>query len=316
MEDDTLMNPAIDWLMEGDPAIRWQTMRDLLDRPLEEWQAEQRRTLTEGWGSLFLSHQGADGRWGGGLYSPKWISSTYTLLTLRGIGIPRDCEAAQRGAELVLDGMLGKSLDQEFHRRLAGCDRCIVGMILLLAVYFEIDDARVQAMVENLLVETMPDCAWNCRRSDRSHPRHSSFHTTFNVLEGLRDYVELGQGALKEEVLNAEQRALEFMLQHKLFRSDKTNEIINVNFTYFSYPYRWYYDVLRGLSYFARANAPRDPRLQDAIDLLHQRQRKDGLWPVQHKHPGRVYFDMEKTGEPSRWNTLRALRVLRWWDGE
>lgn len=316
MEINTLMNPAIDWLMEGDPAIRWQTMRDLLNRPSEEWQAEQRRTLTEGWGALLLSHQDADGQWGGGLYSPKWISTTYMLLTLRGIGIPRDCEAAQRGAELVLDGMLGKSLDQKFRFRLAGCDRCVVGMILELAVYFGIDDGRVQAMVENLLAETMPDCAWNCRQGDRSHPTHSSFHTTFNVLEGLRDYVELGQGALKEEVLNAERRALEFMLQHKLFRSDKTNEIIHVNFTYFSYPYRWYYDVLRGLSYFARANAPRDPRLQDAIDLLHQRRRKDGLWPVQHKHTGRVYFDMEKTGGPSRWNTLRALRVLRWWDGE
>ncbi len=310
------VDPVINWLMAGDPAIRWQTMRDLLNHPADEWQAEQRRTLAEGWGARLLSHQAADGQWGGGLYSPKWISTTYTLLALRGIGISRDCEAARRGAELVLDGILGKRLDQKFQLQLARCDRCIVGMILLLAVYFEIDDGRVQAMVENLLAETMPDCAWNCRRDHRPHPTHSSFHTTFNVLEGLREYAEWRQGALVEEVLKAEQQALEFMLQHRLFRSDKTNEIIHVNFTYFSYPFRWYYDVLRGLSYFARANASRDPRLQDAIDLLHQRQLKDGRWPVQHKHPGRVYFDMEKTGGPSRWNTLRALRVLRWWDGQ
>jgi hypothetical protein len=313
------MDTTIEWLMQGDPAIRWQTMSDLLDAPAEQWQTEQARTLQEGWGAQLLSRQDADGRWGGGLYSPKWTSTTYTLLMLRSIGIPRDCQAAQQGAHLVMNGMLGERCDQEFRKKLAMCDRCIVGMILSLAVYFKINDGRVDAMIENLLAEMMPDGAWNCRKHSRPRPKHSSFHTTLNVLDGVRDtltwYGELSGDKYQSDLMAAEQSALELLLQHKLFRSDKTGEIINEKFTRFAYPHYWHYDVLRGLSYLARANAPRDPRAQEAIDLLYQRRRKDGLWPVQNRYTGRVFFHMEKIGAPSRWNTLRALRVLRWWDG-
>lgn len=301
--------------MKGDPAIRWQTMRDLLGSSRAQWQFEQRRTLKEGWGAKLLLMQDSDGKWGGGLYSPKWTSTTYTLLTLRNIGIPRNCKEARQGARLALDGILGETCNYKFQEQLTRCDRCVVGMMLLLAVYFEIDNERIDAIVENLLDEVMPDGGWNCKRK-LHRSTHSSFHTTINVLEGLREYIELRKGALRKDALIAEKKALEFMLEHKLFRSDKTNQIINKKFTLFSYPYQWYYDVLRGLSYFARVNAVHDPHLQDAIDLLYQRQRKDGLWPVQHRHPGRIYFDMEKTGGPSRWNTLRALRVLRWFDGK
>lgn len=305
---------AIAWLMEGDPAIRWQTLRDLLAAPKAEWQAEQQQTITQGWGAQLLARQDADGRWGGGIYSPKWTSTTYTLLTLHDIGIPRDCAAAQQGARLVLNQLLGERCDKPFRERLAECDRCVVGMILRLVVYFELDDERVEAIVENLLAEMMPDGAWNCRRLRRPRPTHSSFHTTFNVLEGLREVLELRNSAYHNDILAAEQRALEFMLQHKLFRSDKTGQIINEAFTHLAYPPRWHYDILRGLAYFARSNAPRDDRLQDAIDLLYERQRKDGLWPVQQKYAGKVFFDLEKTGGPSRWNTLRALRVIQWWN--
>jgi len=308
------MADPIAWLLDGDPAIRWQTMRDLLAAPAAEWQAEQQRTLSEGWGARLLALQAADGRWGGGIYSPKWTSTTYTLLTLRGIGIPRHCPAAQRGAALVINEIIGARLDDAFRKRLVECDRCVVGMVLSLAVYFEIDDQRLEAIAENLLAELMPDGAWNCRRNRRPRPTHSSFHTTFNVLEGLRDYIELRNPPLRQEILAAEQRALELLLQHKLFRSDKTGQVIDEKFTHLAYPPRWHYDVLRGLVYFARVNAPHDPRLQDAIDLLNNRRRKDGCWPVQQKYSGKVFFDMEKTGGPSRWNTLRALRVLRWWD--
>lgn len=311
------MEQSIAWLMAGDPAIRWQTMRDLLDAPAAAWQQEQQRTVEAGWGARLLALQEADGRWGGGIYSPKWTSTTYTLLTLRSIGIPREHAPARRATQLIARELLGATADDAFRRNLAALDRCIVGMVLQLGVTFGLDEARIELIVDNLLHEMMPDGAWNCRRTRRPRPHHSSFHTTFNVLEGLRAYLEWGQGARHEEVETAEASALELMLQHKLFRSDKTNEVINHKFTLFSYPPRWYYDVLRGLSYFARSNAPRDPRLQEAIDLLHRRRRKkDGLWPVQNKHAGRVHFDMEKTGGPSRWNTLRALRVLRWWEGD
>jgi hypothetical protein len=309
----TTASDTIPWLMEGDPAIRWQTMRDLLGAPEREWRAEQQRTVETGWGANLLTRQQSDGSWGGGIYSPKWTSTTYTLLTLRSIGIPRACDAAQRGAELMLTRLLGATCNAAFQQKLATLDRCIVGMNLQLAVYFGIDDARIEAIVDNLLSEMMPDGGWNCRRLSRPRPHHSSFHTTFNVLDGLREYVEWRNGARRSDVLAAEQRALELLLEHRLYTSDHTGEVINPKFAMLAFPYRWHYDVLRGLEYFARAGAPQDNRAQDAIDLLRAKRRNDGRWPVQQKYAGKVFFEMEPIGGPSRWNTLRALRVLRWW---
>jgi hypothetical protein len=310
----TASDDTVGWLMAGDPAIRWQTMRDLLGAPEQEWRAEQRRALETGWGARLLALQDANGGWGGGIYSPKWTSTTYTLLTLRSIGIPRDCQAAQRGVQLALDSLLGATCDAKFHEKLVACDRCIVGMLIQLTVYFKIDDARLEAIVDNLLSEMMPDGAWNCRRDRRPRPHHSSLHTTFNVLDGLREYVELYDGARRDDVLAAERSAREFTLQHRFYRSDKTGHVINSKFAKLSLPYRWQYNVLRALDYFARAGAPRDDRAQDAIALLSE-QQSDGRWPAQQKYSGKVFFEMESIGAPSRWCTLRALRVLRWWDG-
>lgn len=305
---------SIDWLMEGDPAIRWQTLRDLLGAPAKQWQAEQRKTLNEGWGARLLSCQDKAGTWGGGVYSPKWISTTYTLLMLRDIGVPRDCAPAQRGAHIVIDDLIGTLDDPQFAKRLANQDRCLVGMALELAVYFGNRDWRIEAMVDNLMDEVMSDGAWNCRKHKRPFPHHSSFHTTFNVLDGLRDYIDLYKGKRKADALAAEQRALELMLQHHLFRSDKTDEIINDKFTLMTFPHRWHYDAFRGLSYFARINASHDARLQDAIDLLLSKRRPDGTWPNEYKYAAKEFFTMEGVGnKPSRWNTLRALRILKWW---
>src|SRR5262249_7220555 len=156
--------------------------------------------------------------------------------------------------------------------------------------------------VDNLLSEMMPDGGWNCRRLSRPRPHHSSFHTTFNVLDGLREYIEWCDGPRRDDVLSAERSALALLLEHRLFRSDKTGQVIHKNFTMLSFPFRWHYDLLRGLDYFARAGAPRDSRAQDAIDLLHERRRNDGRWPVQHKYSGKVFFTMEPIGGPSRWN--------------
>jgi hypothetical protein len=304
------------WLMDGDPAIRWQVMRDLHAAPPKRWQVERHRTLEEGWGARLLALQAPDGSWGGGIYAPKWTSTTYTLLMLCAIGIPGDYAPAQKGAALMLDALLGPRRDDAFMRKLAACDRCIVGMALQIAAYFGIDDARIDAIVENLLAEVMPDGAWNCRRHRKPYPHHSSFHTTFNVLDGLREWLEATpKHPLRDDVLAAERRALELLLEHRLFKSDKTGGVIHPKFAVLSWPHRWHYDAFRGLCYFARANAPRDPRLQDAIDLLLSRRRADGTWPVEYAYSGKVFFTMEKIGGPSRWNTLRALRVLRWWEG-
>ena len=308
------MNDPIPWLLEGDPAIRWQALRDLQTVPRETWQAERRRTVLTGWGARFLALQAPDGSWGGGIYSPKWISTTYTLLSLCTLGIPCDHAPAQKGAALMLDRLLGPLCDDPFLNSLERCDRCVVGMCLQVACYFGIRDARVDAMVENLLAERMPDGAWNCRRQRPPKPHHSSFHTTFNVLEGLREWLEsTPRHALRDDVLSAEHAALELLLEHRLFKSDKTGQVIDHTFTLLANPPRWHYNLLRGLAYFARTDAPRDTRLGDAIELLRHRRRADGTWPVQHKFSGKVFFEMEKTGGPSRWNTLQALRVLQWW---
>lgn len=309
------MDATIDWLMQGDPAIRWQVMRDLLDAPETEWQAERRRTLTEGWGARYLAQQDPDGRWGGGIYSPKWISTTYTLLTLYQIGLPPEHAGARQGARLVIDRILGPACDEAFLKNLKEMDRCIVGMVLQLALYFGIEDERIQAIVTNLMEERMPDGAWNCRKGRDKHVHHSSFHTTFNVLDGLREYLERGYPAQREAVLAAEAGALEFMLQHRLYKSHQTGDEIRPAFGQLSFPFHWHYDVLRGLEYFARANAQRDPRLQDAVDLLLQKRSQDGKWKIELIHSsGKVFFNMETRSGPSRWNTLRALRVLRWWE--
>jgi hypothetical protein len=311
-------DPIINYLMEGDPSIRWQTLRDLLGAPEVEWQAERRRTLDTGWGAQLLAHQDANGIWGGGLYSPKWISSTYTLLALIHTGIPADHAPARRGAQILLDGLLGETCDAEFERNMKDMDRCIVGMLLQIAAYFGIDDARREAILDNLLHETMPDGGWNCRKgrkmSNRPEPHHSSFHTTFSVLDGLREYMEQARGLRGEEVLSAEAGARELMLQHRLVYSDHTGQVINPHFTRLAYPYRWHYSILRGLEYFARAGARRDDRLQGAIDWLKARRSPDGLWPLEHKYAAKEFFTMERVGKPSRWVTLRALRVLKWWE--
>ncbi len=308
------MDEVIRWLMEGDSAIRWQVMRDLLDAPAKKWRAERARTRKEGWGAHFLARQDANGVWGGGLYSPKWISSTYTLLTLVAIGLPPDCAPAVRGTQIALDGLYGTEAGDALYRRTNEYDQCVSGMFVQLAAYFGIAADRVNVMVKALLENRISDGGWNCRIKRKPLPKHSSFHTTINVLEGLREAVERNVYTETEAVLAAEAKSREMLLRHGLFRSHRTGKIIDSRWTQLSYPPRWHYDVLRALDYFARAGAERDPRLQESIDLLISHRRPDGRWPVRHKHKALIYFDMEKTGGPSRWNTLRALRVLNWWN--
>jgi hypothetical protein len=318
------LDEIIQWLLEGDPAIRWQTLRDLLDAPQETWQAERERTTQTGCVAQLLALQDADGRWGAGIYSPKWKSTTYTLLNLVELGVPHDCPAAQRAARLVIDTMLGTNLNDLFRQRLLTLDRCIVGMILNLSVYFNCEDERTDVIVDNLLNERLIDGSpadiggWNCRQqhpprpSLAQRPHHSSFHTTINVLEGLHQYVQRGHGSLRSAALAAEATGREFMLEHRLYKSHRTGEVIDPRFTLLSFPPRWHYDVLRGLEYLACSSAPHDERLQDAIHLLNSRRRQDGRFPLQHRYAGLRFFDIERVGQPNRWNTLRALRVLKW----
>lgn len=299
---------VIEWLLAGDPAIRWQVQRDLLGQRKAAWQAEQARVANEGWGAELLAKRGRDGRWGKGLYTPKWTSTTYTLLELRRLGLSPNHPAAIEGTNLLLEQqvwMLGKKRDY--------WESCIAGFALSLGSWFAAEESARESLLTGVLAEQMPDGGWNCRRARGA--THSSFHTTINALEGLRDYVERG-GPRKAQVRAAEARAREFFCAHQLYRSHRTGRVVDEKMTRFPFPPRWRHDVLRTLDYFRAADAARDPRLADAIEVIRRKRRPDGRWPQQPPQSGQTWLTLERVGAPSRWNTLRALRVLRWWDGE
>ncbi len=299
----------IQWLMEGDPAVRWQTQRDLLSEPPHLFEKERALTSTQGWVARFLGLQDPEGTWGGGLYSPKWISTTYTMLTLRYLGLPSQHPQALKACELLLENGFFPDEGINFSRHAKQSETCITGMVLSLLAYFRYPDERVHRVAEHLLNQQMADQGWNCR----SHlgATHSSFHTTISALEGLREY-ELAYPENAGPIQEAQARGREFLLIHKLYRSHRTGEIVSERMTRFPFPPRWYYDVLRALDYFQSVNAEHDQRLNDAIELLFKRRRKDGRWPQYRGPSGVRHFEMEKAGQPGRMNTLRAMRVLKW----
>jgi hypothetical protein len=255
-----------------------------------------------------LELQDPDGTWAHGIYGPKWTSTTYTLLTLIDFGIDGEHPAARRGAEMIFAKGIAEYRQNGRLGTLLRNDVCVWGFYLLISVYFGIAGSVIEELIELLLEEQMPDGGWNCRRQRVKSTRHSSFHTTFNVLEGLRTAARFGvidSFRFKE----SEAKAMEFMLQHRLYKSDKTGEVINGHFTTFCFPTRWHYDVLRGLDYMRDTPFIHDPRVTDALELLKEKEQ-DGVWSTS-KYSGNTFFNLEPNGRRSRWNTLRALRVLR-----
>ena len=310
----------ITWLLKGDPSVRWQALRDLMNAPRSQWEKERRKVAAEGWGAKLLSHRNPpDGRWcsghggGGGLYTPKWTSTTYTLLLLYRLGLPPGHPAAVKACRILLDEGLWKDGGINLSVTVKKSETCITGMILSLGAYFRLEDPRLEKLARYLLKEQMEDGGWNCQKE--SGAVHSSLHTTISVLEGLMEYARSGGDRLTK-VRKAEESGREFLLAHRLFRSHRTGEIIDPAMTRFSFPPRWHYDILRALDYFQASGADRDGRLDDAIAFVEKRRKPDGRWILQNRHPGRSWFEMEKTGRPSRWNTLRALRVLKWWENK
>jgi len=318
---------ALSWLLAGDPAIRWQTLRDLCPASPRAIAQERRKISRQGWGARLLAKQGPDARWAAGqssdsgLYSPKWTSTTYTMLLLRDFGLAPSTPSARAACRLLLDHGLqpdgGIGLDT-WAKWTRASETCVTGMILSLASYFELEDPRLPTVARHLLDQQMPDGGWNCRRPQGA--THSSVHTTITALEALRHY-ELHRARAPRpvqpslaKVRAAQRRGREFLLVHRLFRSHRTGEIIKPVFLKFAFPPRWHYDILRALDHFQSVDAPRDPRLSDAIAILESTRLPDGRWALQQTYPGKTYFDLERKGAPSRWNTLRALRVLRWWN--
>lgn len=300
----------IRWLLAGDPAIRWQVYRDLLGATEGTVERERRKIVREGWGARLLARQDLEGTWGGGLYNPKWTSTTYTMLLLRDCGLPPSNAQARKACALLLAG--GRRPDGGINfGRAQQSETCITGMVLSIVSYCQYDDGRLDSIAEHLLGQQMPDGGWNCRR--RGGATHASVHTTISVLESLQLYEQYSRSN-QLNLRAAQQRAREFLLLHRLFRSHRTGRVIKPEFTRFAFPPRWHYDILRALDHFQAVDAPRDPRLSEAINIVLNRRREDGRWSVEHSYKGKTHFALERVGRPSRWNTLRALRVLKWWE--
>jgi hypothetical protein len=297
---------VIDWLLAGDPAIRWQVMRDLLDEPPETWERERARVVETGWVAELLGHRDSDGEWPKG----RWTASTWTLLLLVAFGLAEGHPSARAPLERLLDRFIppGEPVDRAF--LLKRVDLCHLGFWLGLGAHFLEEDPRLPPLGEAVLSAQFEDGGWNCHMRNYPSRTHSSFHTTFNVLENLRIAAEQ-EIVPKRAFRAAETRAAEFMLSHRLYRSDHTGEVISERFTHLTYPWHWHYTFLRGLDYLRLTRAISDERLAGAIALLHETRKPNGRWPLQKRIPGTLLVEMEKPGQESRWNTLRALRVLR-----
>ena len=300
-----------DWLLlDSDPAIRWQALRDLTSADPARVDLERSHVATRGWGKQLLAAQDTTGRWADALYSPKWTSTTYTLLLLRWLGLPEGNEQAHAGCGQLWSGArvhAGGGLN--FSKSVTTPETCETGMVVQLTAYFGYRDERQDATVRWLLTQQLDDGGWNCETL-RTGSRHGSFHTSIIVLESLLDYRHGGGPVVVDEALD---RGREFFLAHRLFKSYRTNSAVDPAFTRFPFPPQWHFDVLRGLDFFRLSGAEPDERLGDAVEALLAAQNRDGRWPYYRSYPGRQWFAMESRG-PSRWNTLRASRVLDWWN--
>lgn len=298
----------INWLLECDVAIQYQVYRDLLN---DDRHVLRDKISRNGWGLQFLSKRNCNGHWGDRFYQPKWISTHYTLLDLRNLCLPPENKVVQATIESVLqnnkalDGgiLLGASTTEH-------SDVCVNGMFLNYASYFQSSENKLYTVVDSILNEIMADGGFNCRTT-RSGATHSSLHTTISVLEGLMEFKKAGYNHRKKEVNNAIKSSIEFILQHQLFLSSRSGEIIHKDFLKLTFPCRWKYDILRALDFFQYAGIPWDSRMEAAINVLVQKRNKQGTWNMQAAHPGQVHFIMEQAGKPSRWNTLRVLKVLK-----
>ena len=319
-----MVDKVIKWLLDSDPSIRWQVMRDLLDAPEREWMRERAKVETEGWGARLLSCQDKDGQWAGGAFMPAvfdpqewreigqpWTATCFSLTQLREFGLDPASDLAQRTVVLIGANSRWDEGGQPFWD--GEVEECINGRTVADGAYFGVD---VSSIVNRLVEQRQDDGGWNCERANGSV--RSSFATTINVLEGLLEFERATGGTPVSQA--ARRSGEEFLLKRNLFRRLTTGEPAYKEFLSFLHPNRWRYDVLRALDYFRSASlltgSGRDPRLGQAIEHVRSKRLQDSTWPLDQSPPGRVWFEInDGKDKPSRWITLRAMRVLKWWEG-
>lgn len=308
---------VVEWLLDSDPAIRWQVMRDLVDAPAEEVASERARVAREGAGARLLALQGADGQWGGAAWSRGWSSTMHVLMLLRDMGLDSASDGARGACALVRERVTWRG-DAVYDGRpfFAGeVEPCINGQVAAVGAYFGQD---VQGIVDRLLAEQLSDGGWNCEAANGS--TRSSFNTTICVLEALLEHERACGG--RREVAEARLRGQEYLLERRLLRRRSTGEVIERDrkggaaWSRLAFPTWWHYDILRALDYLRSARVAPDERVTEAIELVASKRDADGRWPLETRYPGVMPVQIDDgEGQPSRWNTLRALRVLRWYSG-
>jgi hypothetical protein len=306
---------VLDWLLDSDPGLRWQVLRDLTDASVEEVAAERARVAVQGWGARLLAVRDGDGQWAGGACFPAgftgdfsagqpWTSTFPTLTLLRDLGVDPEAEPVREAVRLVAENCRWEHAGQPFF---AGeVEPCINGRTVALGAYFGVD---VEGIVERLVGEQLADGGWNCEAENGSV--RSSFHSTMCVLEGLLAHEQATGGS--QAARTARRRGEEYLLERRLLRRRSTGEIIEPDWLRFSFPTWWHYDVLRALDYFRATGSTPDARLAEAVELVRSKREPEGTWLLENTHHGAVHFVLEDgDGRPSRWNTLRASRVLAW----
>jgi hypothetical protein len=303
----------IKWLLDSDPAIRWQVMRDLTDEIPATIAAERDRVAVEGWGAKLLALQSPAGNWGGPNEGPGLLFTFNTLVVLMDLGLDPATKQARKMIDRVDRRLVFKRLNNRPFLN-GETEPCINGRILALGAYFNEPN---DALARHLLREQLEDGGWNCEAVEPSAKRplshRGSFHTTICVLEGLLAYERAGRKSVA--VTKARKRAEEYLLERRMFRSLRTGEVIDERWLRFSFPTFWHYDVLRGLDYLRNAGLKPDIRVREAVEIVIKRRHQNGRWPLNLLHSECIPLEMETAvGSASRWNTLRALRVLRWYN--